>query len=591
VVIAKGAQLGFTAAAENVVIYYMDASPSEILFISATEGLLRKWVTKRLEPAIDSCGFRSRIAAQGQLKQRRRTGDLVFSKEYPGGTLDMASAQAAAMLRADSKRILVRDEIDGAPTELKSGEGNWLDVSYVRTNAWGSRRKVLDFSTPTTFDESAIWPEYELGDCRKFAVPCPHCGGYQFLVWDGGKDGPGIKWKMEGSRVAEVWYRCEHCSGAIKNHHKEEMLKLGEWRPTAISESETLRSYYLSSIYSPVGMLSWEELVAAFLRSERSAAGMRSFVNLYLGEPFREMGQRPPIDKVVELRSGYKSGTIPSDDILYLTMAVDVQTGSVRNPEGNPERLEGEICAHGAGYRTWSINYFRVLGGVRDPYAGAWEKLTEMAHAGEFRFERRDGRIFEPVVTLLDSGDGTNLDTVYEFASGWRNTYASAGVALLKKKQDKIEDVPLDEMGTSNFDRYRVTRQKNDSPVILISTNYYKHHVYNSLKIHYKPGAEQQAPGFCAFPQDYSSKYFEMLIAEERRSDGSFYCPSGRRNEALDVRVYNLAARDFYMDSKIAELRDYYKSKGCTRKQLEEIRSPAVLKLLTEATRPKPLKQ
>lgn len=584
-VIAKGAQLGFTAAAENVTAFWMDASPAEILFVSATEELLRKWVTKRLEPVIDSCGFRAKIAAQNEVQQRRRTGDRVFAKEFPGGTLDLASAQAAASLRADSKRVLIRDEIDGAPPSLRTGEGSWLDVSYVRTNAWGSRRKVLDFSTPTTFADSAIWPEYLRGDCRKFSVPCPICGGFQFLTWDGGANGAGIKWRVEHGSVAEVWYQCEHCKGTIRNHDKARMLPLGEWQPTAASESPTLRSYHLSSLYSPVGMLTWEELVAAYLRAQSTPDGMRSFVNLYLGEPYREQGQRPNVDRVVNLRSGYRAGTIPSNDVLFLTMAVDVQRGSTRDPEHNPPRLEIEVCAHGAGYRTWSIQYYRVPGRITNPYDGAWAELNQMALDGVLRFERADGRVFVPSVTLIDSGDGTNIDTVYQFAGGWRNTYACAGVDLLKKKQDKNAD----EIGRQNFDRYRLTRQQADTPVVQVSTNYYKHLVYRSLAIGATATGESP-PGFCSFPQDYPHSYFEMLTAEEKRTDGSFYCPSGRRNEALDLRVYNLAARDFFIDSKIQELRDAYQKRGATKAQLLEIRSPAVLSALAESVRPRVVK-
>jgi phage terminase large subunit GpA-like protein len=589
-VIVKGAQLGFTAAAENVTVYWMDANPAEILFVSATEELLRKWVTKRLEPAIDSCGFRRAISAQNDVKQRRRTGDRVFTKEFPGGTLDMASAQAASALRADSKRVLIRDEIDGAPSTLRTGEGSWLDVSFVRTNAWGVRRKVFDFSTPTTFDESAIWPEYLRGDCRKFTVPCPLCGAYQVLVWDGGKNGPGIRWTTgDGGRVTDVWYQCEHCRGEIRNHDKARMLPLGEWRPTAVSESETLRSYHLSSLYSPVGMLSWTEIVEAYLRAQTQIDGMRSFVNLYLGEPFREQGQRPNVDRVVDLRSGYKAGTIPSDEVLFLTMAVDVQQGSAREPERNPARIEVEVCGHGAGYRTWSIQYFRIPGRIDNPFAGAWAELQQMALDGAFRFSRGDGRQFAPVVTLIDSGDGTNIDTVYQFASGWRNTFACAGVDALKRKKDRRASDDTDERGRANIDRYRMTGQKNDTAVILVSTNHYKHLIYRSLAI--RAGATgEQPPGFCAFPQDYPHSYFEMLTAEEKRQDGSFYCPSGRRNEALDVRVYNLAARDYYLDMKIAELRAAYQKRGFTKAQLDEIRSPAVLKILADATRPAVLK-
>ena len=41
--VMKAPQLGFTAIAENVTCYWMDESPADILYISATEQLLMKW--------------------------------------------------------------------------------------------------------------------------------------------------------------------------------------------------------------------------------------------------------------------------------------------------------------------------------------------------------------------------------------------------------------------------------------------------------------------------------------------------------------------------------------------------------------------
>ena len=96
--VMKGAQLGVTAAAENVMGYWMDANPSEILYVSATDGLLEKWATKRLEPLIDSIGMRPKISVQVDINAKsRRTGDKMYSKAYVGGNLDMASAQSASM--------------------------------------------------------------------------------------------------------------------------------------------------------------------------------------------------------------------------------------------------------------------------------------------------------------------------------------------------------------------------------------------------------------------------------------------------------------------------------------------------------------
>ncbi|MHC4363647.1 MAG: phage terminase large subunit family protein, partial [Planctomycetota bacterium] len=142
----KATQLGLSACAENIIAYYMDE--------------LKKWATKRLEPLIDSCGIRHKISAQTENIKSRRSGDLIFTKEFVGGALDMSSAQSAAGLRSDSKRILIPDEVDGAPPELRTGEGNWLEVARARTNAWGTKAKIFILSTPTTYDTSMIYSEY-----------------------------------------------------------------------------------------------------------------------------------------------------------------------------------------------------------------------------------------------------------------------------------------------------------------------------------------------------------------------------------------------------------------------------------------------
>jgi len=573
----KAAQIGATASAENVVAYWMDESPAEILFISATDRLLERWATKRLEPLIDSCGIRPKIFAQSGNPKVRRSGDKTFIKEFVGGTLDMASAQSAASLRADSKRILVRDEIDGAPPQLLSGEGNYLDVSYVRTNAWAHRRKVFDFSTPTTFDSSLIYQGYLDGDQRLFMIPCPHCGKFQPLVWGNDDSSSGMKAETKAGVLQDVYYLCDGCKEPIKNHHKTMMYKRGRWEPTSTSNSPYKRSYHLSSLYSPVGMLTWFELYAKFLEAQEKPDGMRSFVNLYLGEPYRQTGARPSLEKVIELRGGYKSRTIPSDKVLFLTMAIDVQRG-VKRDENNPARLEVEVCAHGLGYRTWSIAYYVIEGAIDDPNDGAWDKLTQHWLEDGFKYERKDGAVFEPRLVLVDSGDGMHADTVYRFTGGWQNTFPSKGFSLLKKKKSDEGD----SITTHTFKRFKLVKVASDLTLCEVSTNYYKNLVYNNLKIPYQDTGYQK-PGYCSFPMDYSEKYFRMLTAEEKRADGSFYCPSGRRNEALDLRVLNLCASDVFLDAEVMKLRLAARDKGATAVQLQTINSKMVLQAISRA--------
>lgn len=569
----KGVQLGATAASENVIGYYIDEYPTEILYVSATDGLLQNWGPKRLEPLIDSCGFRHKIFAQSTIKGSRRTGDKILVKEFIGGTLNMASAQSASSLRSDSKRVLIRDEIDGAPKDLKTGEGNWIKVSEARTNAWGNRKKILDFSTPTTIEESQIFPLYEKGDQRKYNVPCPHCKKMQVLKFGDDKTKYGLKPIIKDGILIDAFYECEHCHKEIYNYHKTEMLKNGKWIATAIPQIENYRSYHISSLYSPVGMLSWREFYENYLEAKSEPDGMRSFVNLYLGEPYKETGVKPSISKVLENIGAYKHKTVPHG-VLYLTAGIDVQRGSAKDT-GNPARLEMEICGHGAGYKTWSIFYDRFEGEVTDPYDGAWKKLDDWIKDGGFVFKRKDGKEFQVQLTFIDSGDGNLTDVVYRFTDRYNNMFPSKGFSALKKR--KLEKG--DEAGPSNFKRYRAQKLKSDMYLYEMSTNYYKQHLYNNLNTPRQVTGEQRA-GFCDFPRNYTEKYFRQLTAEEKRSDGSFHCASGTRNEALDCRVMNLCAGDVWLDNTLSRYKLERKANGAKINELDQINHRTIINML-----------
>jgi phage terminase large subunit GpA-like protein len=583
-VVMKAAQLGFTAMGENVICYYIGEMPADTLLISATEGTIERWAVRRLEPAIDSYGLRSTIYAQTEVKGSKRTGDKMFSKEYQGCMLDMASAQAAALLRATDKRVLVRDEIDGAPPNLRTGEGNWLDVSYVRTNAWGDRRKVLDISTPKTFTDSLIWLAYQEGDQRKFLVACPYCKRHQELVMGTDKSEHGLKGSFKAGTLEEVYYLCENCHDALWDHHKTELLISGRWEPTAKPSAPSIRSYQLPSLYSPAGMLTWEEIYRHYLKAQESPDGMRSFVNLYLGKPFKEAGSRPKLEKVIELRGGYNVGTVP-DGVLFLTAGIDVQRGSARDSK-HPARLEMEICGHGAGFRTWSVLYKVIEGEIDDPSSGAWQKLAEYARETEFKFYRKDGRAFPVTMILIDSGDGMFTDTVYRFTAGWQSTFPSKGFGKNFKLDKKRREKDGDSLSYSNFKKYRAVKIGEDIILYEIATNYYKTHLYNNLKIK-RQDIGQQKPGFCEFPINYSEEYFRQLTAEERRpSDGSFHLSAGRRNEALDCRVMNLCAADVFLNEELMNAKARAQANGASRDQVQTINTKTVLTYLERLVMP-----
>lgn len=589
--VCKSVQVGATAnCAENVIAYYMDANPAEILYASATQELLEKW-NKRLEPLIDSCGYRWKIAAQVENKKTKKTGDKVYSKEYPGGSLSMASLQSPAALRSESKRILVIDEIDAAPAKLTTGEGSPLFVLHGRAAAFGSRSKFMEFSTPSTFENSVIWKRYLQGDQRRYYVPCPHCGFFQVLEFKN------LRPEYSAGVLDYAWYKCEaeKCGKKIRNFHKTEMFKAGEWRPTATAVEKNRRSYHISALYSPAGMTSWTELFKKNLSALENPEEMPSFVNLMLGLPYQEVGARPDVKNVILLKGDYKNGTVPKD-VLYLTMAADVQRGGERYQAMSPEELEVEIAGIraagrdpwkaglprielevfgiGKAYKSWSIDYKVFYGHTtKGPYGGAFEKIYKCGENLGFDYKRQDGKEFWPQIFLIDATDGITQPAVFEFCERFgAGTFPTINRATLKLKQDPNLDMDT----PRSRDRYRLEKnEKTGAPQVIISTTFYKKTLYQRLGIRRNP-IDPQPPGFCSFPMDRDNHYFDMLTGEEMRTDGSFYS-GGRAVEALDCRVYALCGADVWLESKVREAQARAQKKGLSDLQVKKIDKKVLL--------------
>lgn len=585
--ILKAAQIAATFAIECIIGYWMKEMPTAIMYLSATQDLLEKWGTKRLEPMIDSIGMREKIIeyAETQFNRKsRRTGDKTFSKQFIGGFLEMASAQSPASQRSDSIRVMIRDEIDGAPSQLTTGEGNWLNTSAARTKFWGDRKKITDLSTPTTYDLSNIYPEYLDGDRREFMVECPLCGKRQSLYWLPEDGNHGLRGDFKAGVLQNAYYLCEYCHDAIFDIHKYKMFNSGIWEPTATSWSNTYRSYYINSLYSPPRTVSWKDYYIEWNKSKDDQDLMRGFTNLYGGMPYKETGSRPKIEKVIELRSDYRSGVV-SNDVLYITAGADVQRGKdeyfdltdddleleIKELERQGKnvwtskipRIELEVLGHGEGYRTWSIEYKIFYGSTQDVNRGAWLKLSDWIESTGLEYTHMDGTKKAVNRFLIDSG--YNTDIVYDFCEQYPGFLPCKGDQEIKANKEEKGD----EVRSSTWYPYKLSQIRETQKLVIVSTNHYKRKIYSSLKIERVQG-KQQPPRFMEFPMDYPDHYFAMLTNAELRTDGSFHDGS-RPVEALDCRVYALCAGDICMDDWVKGHREALVKKGVPRKQAEKL--------------------
>jgi len=575
--IMSASQVIKTSIQENTIGYYIGACPAPIMFVSGTDELLRKWATKRLEPLIDSLSLRDKFIAPVENEKSRRTGDTTMQKLFPGGFLEMASAQSPSSQRADSVRILCLDEVDAAPPLLSTGEGYWDENVEARTKGWGNRRKILATSTPTEVNNSTIHKRFLLGDQCEYLVPCPLCGKFQILERGNEKGSHGLRVEMKNGNVDFVYYLCDFCHDAIFEHQKNIMIRGGKWEPMAKPE-RLRRSFHINSLLSPLGMYSWLDYWSDYMKAQRTPDGMRVFTNHQDGLPYINLGTRPKIQKLLENNRGkYRSGEVP-EGVLFLTMFVDVQRGSKNNPD-NPPRLELEICGIGKGYKTWSILYKVFDGPVSDPYSGAWEDLHLWALDTELTFTRKiDGFKFPVSLTFIDSGDGENMDVVYRFSQRWMNTFPSKGFkSLTRRKRERP-----DELTEGSFKRYRAAKIGEDITLYEISTIWYKNQIYGNLNIERLP-EDPQRNGFCDFPSDYGELYFEMLTAEEKMPDGSFDA-KGRRNESLDCRVGCLCATDVFLDAEVLMWKAWAKQNGASASEVQTINTMTVLNDIEKKT-------
>ena len=559
VILMKGRKTGATTGvAENAVAYWIKVGAPQA-YATATDDLAYDWATIKLPPIISSFGLDDKITAQDfSNSHSRRSGSSTYKKEYFGGVLDAFSAGSKKARRALDKRIIYIDEVDGVPLATSTGEGNWVEVMLGHLMAWGDRGKAFLFSSPTTEETSNIYKYYLLGDQRHYFVPCPKCGELQELTFD--LEAPEKTMRPvydSGGHVLDAKYICQACGYEISSIEKDDMIQCqqtggrAEWRATSNPADLDCRSYYINSLYAPHEFLTFADFYKAYLKSRQNPddeeTGTRSFVNIYLGLPFKEKGQHPELEGVTCLRADYKIGQPPAG-VIYLTGGADV----------HPDRIEIEILGIGEGYRTWSVDYRVFDGATDDAYSGAWERLYQAAATREFQYTRSDGLIMNPRLIFIDSGDAHDNrdDVVHAFVQRLTIAVSCKGSRdlVVDPKRHEKGDIP----GRDNIKKYRPVRiGESDQYMYLITTNHYKEVIYRNLSRPPSPTGELP-PGGCAFPVDYTDDYFQQLVVEERRADGSYHNPHKRRNEALDCRVYSLCASDVWLDNEVRKFRENF---------------------------------
>lgn len=507
VVFIKCVQIGGTQVGVNWMGYIIDRAVGALLVFEPTKDLAKKISKEKVDPMLELTP-----CLKGKVKEPRARdgGNYTFSKQFLGGFLNFIGCNSAVGMRFTSTRHMMIDEVDGCPLDV-NGEGHPVDLAGKRTATY-ARPKIYEVSTPLEAVTSRIEPDYKKGSRGRYYVPCPCCGHRQHLQWGQ------LVYTFDGEPQPErAAYRCGSCLELIPEHRKTWMLEHGAW----IHEDpdNPIQSFHINALYQPYGwQLSWRKLAEDWLEANAEAKKgdtrkLKTFINTILAETWEEKGEKADEDALYKRREVY-AAECPAG-VVVLTAAIDVQD----------DRLEVEIDGWGIDEENWSIAKKILVGNPAQPMV--WKDATDFLQQ---KWQHACGIALRVECVVVDTG-GHHTKQAYWYVRRYRGRcYAIKG-----SNQQGAPVVPP-----------RPTKPKGAAVHLYhVGTVAAKDTIFARLTIT-EPG-----PGYIHFPlrPEYDAEHFKQLAAEEKRNiyekgvqKGYHYVKIRARNEALDLKVYNVAA-------------------------------------------------
>jgi phage terminase large subunit GpA-like protein len=516
VVFMKGAQVGGTEAGNSWLGFIIAHSPGPVLVVQPTVELGLRFSRQRLDPLIESTPvLRSKVMPA----RSRDSGNTLLSKEFPGGVIVITGANSAVGLRSMAAKFLFCDECDAYEDDV-GGEGSPIALAEARQRTFGFKKKTLLVSTPKFAGRSTIEREYQASDQRRYFVPCPHCDHMQFLLFER------LKWTKGKPETAE--YFCEECGSSASEADKTDMLARGEWRATAVAKTPACVGFHISSLYSPVGWMSWAEIAADWEKAMTGGVdAMKTFRNTILGETWQERGESPDWERLLERREPFQMGIVPNGAVV-LTAAIDNQAA--------PARLELAVWGWAAGYESWLVDVATIDG---DPGgADAWAKVKAIIDAP---FPREGGGTMKISAIAVDTG-GQHTSSLYNQLRQMRDRriIPIKGIGGWNRSSPVTGPTMVD----VTIQGRKITRGLR---LWSVSVDVFKAELYRRLWLTRNEDGSFPA-GWVHLPESADAEIIKQLVAEElvtikdRRGFSRMEWRKLRANESLDCAVMARAA-------------------------------------------------
>lgn len=522
VTVMKSARVGYTLIACAAIAYRVHQAPCSVLLAQPTVDDAKSFSKDTISPMIRDVPVLTAIMQdEAEDKGPKGSDNTIQGKRYPGGRLSLIGANSGAGFRRRSCKVFIGDEIDAWPASAGS-DGDPVKLGMKRTEYFWDRKHILG-STPLVAGHSRIEASYLAGDQRRFYVPCPHCGHFDFLVFTQRESG-GHYMVFDPKAPEAAHFVCSSAGCVIEHHEKQAMIARGEWRAARPFAGHA--SFHIWAAYSASPNATWGQIAREFIEAKRDGREtLRTFINTTLGETWKETGEAPDWERLYLRREHYQIGTVPAG-VKLLTCGVDVQK----------DRIVYEVVGWAPGFESWSIDAGVIPFDTSS--ADEWIAADELLGRS---YPCAEG---PPMgIRRLAVDAGYNTQTVY----GWARRHGLARVIAVKGSSTPTRSlVSAPTKVDVNQAGHRIAR---GASVWIVGGDMAKAELYGWLRIDPPRDGTPFPRGFCHFPE-HGEDWFKQLTAEHLVTTVSkrgysvheWQVIPGRENHYLDARVYARAA-------------------------------------------------
>ena len=360
VVLRKSSQVGYSEILLNVVGYYIHIDPCPILIVQPTDQDAKNFSKERLATLIDTCPVLLERVVE---RKSRDSGNTIMVKEFDHGQVALTGAQTEGGLSARPVRILLLDEIDRYPQHTDKG-GDPIGLAKARTTTFFNR-KIIYGGSPNFDNPGGVNQRFLNSSCGFFHVPCPDCGKANPLIW------ANVSWGKDEKNKAlpkTAKYKCPCCGSLWSDAQRYIALTKGSW----IHENPNadVKGFSVNVLMSRFA-LPLSEYVQEWVSAQGDPAALQTFINTRLGEPWREIVERPDDQIIYERRSRTRSLGELEPGVMAVYAGIDVQG----------DRLEMSVWGFGKDSRRWLIDHQIFTGEPLNSNAECFQALNVALYA------------------------------------------------------------------------------------------------------------------------------------------------------------------------------------------------------------------